>query len=279
MFTVADKILLENHEMTNCYVVPRLRPLLLLAGAVFVSGTSGVAQNVSQTGAIEKQIEANNQAVGRAIHTRDFSTLEKLWSPQMVVNNPANGIFTRADVFAAIRHGGLNYSSLKGTSESFKVFGDVAVEMGHEDFVMADGPAAGKPLQRRYTDVWQLTHGRWVQIARQATILSVDAASVYGSLSAAPKAQQRERLPQRASPTLRAAYRRSMRCHAQPIHEHRNRLCPQGIMQPHPTALLGQSRTRPCMQKAVRLTVPSVGFPCIEMPVHCPPPPAPRPEL
>jgi hypothetical protein len=58
--------------------------LLLLAGAVFISGIAGVAQNLSQTGNIEKQIGANNQAVGRAIHTRDFSTLEKLWSPEMV---------------------------------------------------------------------------------------------------------------------------------------------------------------------------------------------------
>ena len=58
--------------------------------------------------------------------------------------------------------------------------GDVAVEMGHEDFVMAAGPAAGKQLQRRFTDVWQRKGDLWVQIARQATILNADAASVYG---------------------------------------------------------------------------------------------------
>jgi hypothetical protein len=41
-----------------------------------------------------------------------------------------------------------------------------------------------------HTDVWQRTGGRWVQIARQATILKVDAAWVYGSRSAGPKVQQ-----------------------------------------------------------------------------------------
>ena len=164
-----------------------------VVAAVLISVTSLPAQSravSSDTDAIRKQIEANNQAVGRAIHNGDFSTLERLWAPQMVVHNPANEIFTRADVFAAMRHGGLDDLSLKGTSESFKVFGDIAVEMGREDFVMAAGPAAGKPLQRRYTDVWQRTGDHWGQIARQATIFNVDAAWVYGSRSAGSKVKQ-----------------------------------------------------------------------------------------
>jgi ketosteroid isomerase-like protein len=156
--------------------------LMPLAILMLCISTRLTAQNVPvspDTNAIRKQIEANDQAIFRAIHSRDFAALEKFFSPQMVVNNPANEIFTRDDVFAAMKRGGLNYLSLKGTVESFKVFGDTAVEMGHEDFIMAVGPAAGKPLQRRYTEVWQRTGDRWVQIARQATILNVDAAWVY----------------------------------------------------------------------------------------------------
>jgi ketosteroid isomerase-like protein len=164
-----------------------MRASLILVIAALIFAHPLVAQSSagsSDTDSVRKQIEANNQADGRAIQARDFSTLEKFWSPQMVVNSPGNRVLTRDDVIASMKDGGgLNYSSLKGTTESFTVLGDIAVEMGHEDFVMAAGPAAGKPLQRRFTDVWQRQGDRWVQIARQATILNVDAAWVYGSAS------------------------------------------------------------------------------------------------
>ena len=132
------------------------------------------------TTAIRAQIEANNHAVGRAIGTMDFAALEKLWSPQMVVNSPGNNILTRQQVFAAMRADKLKYSSVKGTTESFFVVESVAVEMGHEDIVMANGPMAGKPLTRRYTNVWQKSADGWVQIARQATYVGIDGGAVYG---------------------------------------------------------------------------------------------------
>ena len=109
----------------------------------------------------------------------------------MVVNSPANKISSREQVLASMKDGsGLNYSSLKGTTESFTVYGNIAIEMGHEDFVMAAGPAAGKPLQRRFTNVWQRSGDVWLQIARQATILNADAAWVYGAPLLSPKLQQ-----------------------------------------------------------------------------------------
>jgi len=38
---------------------------------------------------------------------------------------------------------------------------------------------AGKPLIRRYTDIWQKTNEGWVQIARQATCVGIDGGAVY----------------------------------------------------------------------------------------------------
>jgi ketosteroid isomerase-like protein len=176
-------------------IMLKLTSVLFLPLAVLLLSfpTPFKAQNLTtspETDAVRHQIEANNKAIRVAIRNRDFAILEKLFSPQMIVNNPANKIYTRADVFAALKRGGLNYLSLKGTVESFEVFGDIAVEMGLEDFIMAEGPAAHKPLQRRYTDVWQRSGENWVQIARQATILNVDAAWVYGSST--PDSQSKE---------------------------------------------------------------------------------------
>ena len=39
---------------------------------------------------------------------------------------------------------------------------------------------AGKPLKRRYTDIWQKTGDAWLLIARQATFVGIDGGAVYG---------------------------------------------------------------------------------------------------
>jgi ketosteroid isomerase-like protein len=133
-----------------------------------------------ETTAIRAQIEANNRAVGHAIGTMDFAALGKLWSPGMVVNSPGNNVLTREQVFAAMREDKLNYTSAKAVPEAFIVSKDLAIEMGHDDIVMANGPMAGKPLTRRFTNVWQKTGDSWVQIARQATYVGIDGGAVYG---------------------------------------------------------------------------------------------------
>ena len=130
--------------------------------------------------AIETQIEANDRACGHAIHDLDFGTLERFWSPALVVNSPGNNILTRDQVFAAMREGKLKYSSGKTFPDAFFVVNDLAVQMGHEELIMANGPMAGQLLKRRYTDVWQKTGDAWLLIARQATYVGIDGGAAYG---------------------------------------------------------------------------------------------------
>ena len=150
----------------------------LVGGAVTTAYTPG--PETPETAAIHGQIEANGRAVGRAIGTMDFAALGKLWSPALVVNSPGNNILTREQVFASMREGKLKYSSGKVFPDAFFVSGDVAVQMGHEELVMANGPMAGQPLKRRYTDVWQKSGDGWVMIARQATYVGIDGGAAYG---------------------------------------------------------------------------------------------------
>ena len=139
-----------------------------------------LAQAQTDTVAIRKQIEANDAIIGRAMRAKDFATLEKFWSPQMIVNNPSNLVCGRDEVFNRIRTDVINYSHVDNVIESVAVFDDIVIVMGHEDLTMAAGPSAGKPLHRRYTNVWRHRGDSWVQIARQATILNADAPDVYG---------------------------------------------------------------------------------------------------
>jgi hypothetical protein len=87
---------------------------------------------------------------------------------------------TREQVFAAMREDKLKYTSGKVYPDAFFVINDLAIQMGHEEIVMANGPMAGQPLKRRYTDVWQKTGDSWLLIARQATYIGIDGGAVYG---------------------------------------------------------------------------------------------------
>ncbi len=159
----------------------RLIPTLATAMILVAQANGGRAQTTtSNTAGVRAQIEANNRLVGRAVATKDFPTLTRLWAPEMVVNSPGNNILTRDQVFGAMREEKLAYSSVHSTTDEFLVSADIAIEMGHEAIVMSNGPMAGKPLTRRFTDVWQRRGGSWVQIARQATYVGIDGGAVYG---------------------------------------------------------------------------------------------------
>ncbi len=161
-----------------------MKIILVAAAAILLifAEAGGACAQADDAGvaAVRAQIEFNDRAVGRAIVTRDFAALATLWSPGMVVNSPGNNILTRAQVFAAIREDKLAYTSVKAVTDSFSVSRDVAIDMGHEAIVMSNGPMAGRPLIRRFTDVWQNVGGSWVQIARQATYVGIDGGAVYG---------------------------------------------------------------------------------------------------
>lgn len=146
----------------------------------FVPTAYTAPPSTAETSAIRTRIEANNQAVGHAIGTMDFAALEKLWAPGMVVNSPGNNILTREQVFTAMREDKLRYASARTVPEAFFVSKDIAIEMGHDDVVLANGPMAAKPLTRRFTNVWKKTGESWVQIARQATYVGLDGGAVYG---------------------------------------------------------------------------------------------------
>jgi ketosteroid isomerase-like protein len=142
--------------------------IVVLASLVPLSLAQSSSAKTDST--IRQQIEAAEAAVAKAVTTKDTTALEKLWSPKMLVNSPANNILTRDQVIVALSKDRLHYSKYDNTVEAFSAYGDdLAVLMGHETVVRADGAYGGKTLYRRYTDIWQRSANGWMQIARQAT--------------------------------------------------------------------------------------------------------------
>jgi hypothetical protein len=100
---------------------------------------------------------------------------DNIWSPQMVVNTPANVVGTVEGTKAIFRAGGLKYLSFERTIEKITFNKDIAIVMGGE-VIKPQGkqPNAGKTVSRRFTHVWAYTNNRWSIIARQATIFKVE---------------------------------------------------------------------------------------------------------
>lgn len=100
---------------------------------------------------------------------------DKIWSPKMIVNTPANVVGTVEGTKGHFRSGGLKYLSFERMIEKISFSDNVAIVMGGE-VIKPQGkqPNAGKVVTRRFTHVWQYSNNSWSIIARQATIIKVD---------------------------------------------------------------------------------------------------------
>lgn len=100
---------------------------------------------------------------------------DKIWSPDMVINTPANTVGTVAATKAIFRSGGLRYLSFERNIEKITFTNNVAIVMGGE-VIKPQGTQmhAGKMVSRRFTHVWMYANGSWSIIARQATIIKIE---------------------------------------------------------------------------------------------------------
>ena len=100
---------------------------------------------------------------------------DKIWSPTMIVNTPANVVGTVEGTKAHFRSGDLNYLSFERNIEKITFNDNVSIVMGGE-VIKPQGHQvnAGKTVSRRFTHVWLYKDDRWSIIARQATIIKVE---------------------------------------------------------------------------------------------------------
>jgi len=104
-----------------------------------------------------------------------MALFDKIWSPNMIVNTPANVVGTVEGTKAHLRSGDLNYLSFERNIEKITFDDNVAVVMGGE-IIKPQGHQlnAGKTVTRRFTHVWLYKNNQWTIIARQATIIKIE---------------------------------------------------------------------------------------------------------
>ena len=160
-----------------------MRTLVLL----FVLGTTTIA--VAQSGApsakgpnsaaAKSSTSADEAAIRRlfedervAILRGDTKALEQEFSDDLGVTNPFNKCLTKRDVINGVASGMIAMQSFERTIEYLKIYGDFAVVAGTESGVWGGKmPVAGKPINLRFTGVVRKVNGRWVEIARHASVV------------------------------------------------------------------------------------------------------------
>ena len=136
----------------------------------------GIANNVAAQTPREAEIRRMEDLERESVlKTDSFQLFDKIWSPGMVVNTPANVVGTVEGTKQLLRTGGLKYLSFERNIEKITFNDDVAIVMGGE-VIKPQGsqPNAGKTVSRRFTHVWKFSNNTWSIIARQATIIKIE---------------------------------------------------------------------------------------------------------
>ena len=130
------------------------------------------AQN---TRTIETEIRRLEQEVVNGILNADSILLKNVWDTGFMVNTPRNVIArNRAAVLEVQKLGMIDYSSFERIVEEIRIENNTVITMGYEIFVSRTdipGARAGQAVKRRFTNIWMKKKGKWVQIARHASII------------------------------------------------------------------------------------------------------------
>jgi hypothetical protein len=145
-----------------------MKSFILLAASVLV-----ILGNAFSQTATESQIKMLENEEIAAILKHDYSTLEKIWAEDFMVNNPSNMVIMgRSIVIDRMKEGVINYSGFERDIEEMMDLGNTVIVMGLETVYPKEGaPLAGQKVKRRYTNIWTLVDGKWSIKARHANVI------------------------------------------------------------------------------------------------------------
>lgn len=146
------------------------RPLLM----VLLLGVPVAALAVEPSEATLRAADAEQM---RIIVEGDANAQQEFMHPNYIINGPSNKILRKPILVEMLAHGKMASDRFERVIEGIAITGNVGVVMGreivHPVLTSQLGSLHGdKLLNRRFTNVFLFVDGKWLFLARQATIVN-----------------------------------------------------------------------------------------------------------
>ena len=129
----------------------------------------------------DTEIRAREEALRVAFLHADMRALDDLIADDYIVNSPLHKVVAKALLLQLLETGRLRHLSFESRIETMQRHGDTVVVMGGDRVV--DGPDRVCST-RRFTNLWQLTDGRWRATARHAHVVTREGAGTLAPAGA-----------------------------------------------------------------------------------------------
>jgi len=136
---------------------------------------AAVAPATQQAGS-EASLRAVDEEQRALIAARDAAGMERRADPDLRINAPTNMVLRGTQLIAMMKSGAVAAEDFTRTPEVVTISGDIGIVMGHERFTATPGSDSGKmfgarSIDRRYTNIYRWTDGRWRFLARHANVV------------------------------------------------------------------------------------------------------------
>ena len=124
----------------------------------------------------EKGLLAANRYQRRIIGGGDEQAFARFLHPNFIINGPNNVCGARDQILRLAQGGAFALENCQSQIERTALTGNVGILMGNEVVTPADESLLAawfgtKPLRRRFTDVYVFEGGKWLLLARQASVV------------------------------------------------------------------------------------------------------------
>jgi hypothetical protein len=154
--------------------MPREMHSLIVLIGLLLAAVPAAAQGAKPDDATLLAADAEQK---RIIVEQDLDAQRRFMHDNYIINAPANRVLRKADALALMARGGNAADRFERVIEGHQITGNIGIVMGREVVQptatsQLGGQFGARPLSRRFTNVFLFENGRWVFLARHATVIA-----------------------------------------------------------------------------------------------------------
>jgi pimeloyl-ACP methyl ester carboxylesterase len=122
---------------------------------------------------VYKLIDSLTARIEILVLNQDTTAMQKFYPDDLIITNPFGQLIDKQTMIQRVKMGIIKYSQFEKIIEHFSMPDDKTAIVAGKELVTptkdANRPDAGKPHERRFTEVWVYRQGQWLRIVRHAS--------------------------------------------------------------------------------------------------------------